>query len=285
VSSESIKLPTHCAQWGWDEHQYFGHSVFRDLAGRESMIGMSALSVLGRRLSKECCDVLDDIVCTSTLADPRIWPLKISRLVAAYGSTMPAVAAGLMIQEGARIGPWIAAGAAATLTELHNAIDGKERDPIAVRNAVDAYLAKHRIIPGFGTPYRDYDERIIAFRSCIQSRKRDELPNWRTMEAVIDAVRSLRQISPNIGLGMASSMLDMGITPAEVGPLATVLVQHMFVANAVESAKQSPELLREMPESHVAYIGVPARTSPNATGRVSFLHTRQSRKGKMVLGQ
>jgi len=285
MSSESIKLPTHCAQWGWDDHQYFGHSVFGDLAGHESMIGMSALSVLGRRLSKECCDVLDDIVCTSTLADPRIWPLKISRLVAAYGSTMPAVAAGLLIQEGARIGPWIAAGAAATLTELHNAINGQERNSIVVRNVVEGYLARHRIIAGFGTPYRDYDERIIAFRKCMLNRRRNELPYWRTMEAVINAVRDLRQIAPNIGLGMASSMLDMGITPAEVGPLATVLVQHMFVANAVESVKQSPALLRELPESHVTYIGVPTRTSQSAIGRVSFLHTRQSRNGKMASGQ
>ena len=45
-------IPTRSAHWGWDEHQYFGHAVFGELAGNESLTGMVALSVLGRRLER-----------------------------------------------------------------------------------------------------------------------------------------------------------------------------------------------------------------------------------------
>jgi len=36
-------LQTASAHWGWDEHRYFGHGVFQDLAGRESLTGLTAL--------------------------------------------------------------------------------------------------------------------------------------------------------------------------------------------------------------------------------------------------
>jgi len=98
-------LRTRSAHWGYEEHRYFGHAVFAELRGRESFVGLTALSVLGRRLSADVCALLDEAAVCLTLADPRIWPLKLTRVVAAYGQAIPAAAAGLLIQEGARIGP------------------------------------------------------------------------------------------------------------------------------------------------------------------------------------
>ena len=87
---------------GWDEHRYFGRAVFEDITGKESLTYLMALSILGRELPRDCYPVLDDAACALTLADPRIWPLKLTRLVASYGSTVPAIAAGVLIEERAR---------------------------------------------------------------------------------------------------------------------------------------------------------------------------------------
>jgi hypothetical protein len=260
-----FKLTTKCAHWGWDDHRYFGYSVFGELTGNESMTGIAALSILGRRLPKECCHVLDDIVCTSTLADPRIWPLKMTRLVAAYGSIMPAVAAGLLVQEGARIGPWTLGGSAKVLSELHSAVAGREQDDAWVLEVVEKYLRGHGMIPGFGTPYRQVDERLIAFRERMCQCGRDQLLYWRTMEAIVAAARSLRHFEPNVSVAMAAAMLDMGIAIHEISPLVTSLCHHMFFANAFEGAKQAPALLRQLPAKLVLYVGRAPRLSPRSS--------------------
>ena len=271
------RISTRCAHWGWDDHEYFGYSVFRELTGHESMIGMSALSVLGRRLPKECCDVLEDIICVSTLADPRIWPLKIARLVASYGSTMPAVAASLSIQEGARIGPWKAADAARALGEMHEAMRGQHDNKAVVHEVAEWYFATHRVVPGFGTPYRDRDERLAALHQCMIQRQRNQLPYWGTMCAVSDAAHLLYHIAPNIVFGTAAALLDMEMSCDEIGAITTVLFQHMFMANAVEGARTRATSLRELPEGFLRFVGRPSRISPRAVERTSEMWTS---KGK-----
>jgi len=77
MSEGTPKLRTRSAHWGYEEHQYFGHAVFAELRGKESLSGLTALSVLGRRLSREACALLDEAAVCLTLADPRIWPLKL----------------------------------------------------------------------------------------------------------------------------------------------------------------------------------------------------------------
>jgi hypothetical protein len=274
-----FKLATKCAHWGWDDHRYFGYSVFEELAGSESMTGIAALSVLGRRLPKECCEVLDDIVCASTLADPRIWPLKMTRLIAAYGGIMPAAAAGLLVQEGARIGPWTLGASAQVLCELYSEVAGHEQDPDCVMSTVERYLRGRGMIAGFGTPYRHVDERLRAFQERMKARGRNQLPYWRAMEAITHAARQLRRSEPNISIAVAAALLDMGVSTTEVAPLVTSLCHHMFFANAVEGAQQAPAVLRQLPAEHVCYVGRPPRVSPRSTQRVSMMQYREKKTG------
>jgi hypothetical protein len=273
----SLILSTRCAHWGWDEHQYFGHAVFEELVGHESFMGLTALSVLGRRLSPECCDVLQDLAVAMSMADPRIWPLKLTRLIAAYGAAVPAAAAGLLIQQGARIGPWVCPHAAHALVSFHAAIAGRADDDELVQSVVGDYLRTHAFVWGFGTPFRARDERLVAFRDCVRRRGRDQLPHWQTMDAVATATHRLRKVEPNIALAVAAACLDMGLTEAEIGPVAITLAQHMFFANAVEGAQQAPALLRHLPDTHIAYTGRSARPSPRATSSVDPGSSRVSR--------
>jgi hypothetical protein len=264
MSLPELRQKTRSGHWGWDEHRYFGHAVFEELAGKQSFTGLMALSILGRRLSDEDVAVLDDMAGVLTLADPRIWPLKATRLVASYGATIPAVAAGLLIEEGARIGPSTGARAAEVLGEFHRRIDGRVDDRAHVEAVVGEYLAEHSFVWGFGTPYRSRDERLIAFRECMHRRGRDVLPHYRTMEAVTEVVRATRSSEPNIGVAVAAVSLDIGLTPAEVGAISAALMLHMFFGHAVEEASSQTTLLRRLPDEYVRYTGRKDRTSPRA---------------------
>jgi hypothetical protein len=254
---------TRSAHWGWDEHRYFGFRVFEELTGHESLAGLLALSITGRRLPADSSALLDDAAAALTLADPRIWPLKLTRVVGAYGHLVPALCAGMLMEDEARIGPWAFLEAAKVLLELHETLGGVADDEARTRAAVDAYLKEHGFVWGFGTPFRSRDERLVAFRPCVARRGRDHLPYWKTMNAVAEAVRTSRRAEPNIGVALAAVLLDMGLTPNQIGALVVSLMQHMFFAHAVDGV-EAKSVLREVPEAYVTYRGRPPRVSPRA---------------------
>jgi hypothetical protein len=264
LSLPELIAPTHSAHWGWNEHRYFGHRVFEELAGNETLTGLTVLSVLGKRLNAEANGVVDDAACTLTLADPRIWPLKLTRLIASYGSTLPAAAAGLLSEENARIGPWTCAKAAELLLEFRATLGERLHDREAVQGVVRAYLDGHRFVWGFGTPFRERDERLVAFRACIEQRGRSELPFWQLMTGVSDVVHCARATEPNMGVAIAAAFLDLGLSPHQIGALTSALMQHMFLAHAVEASRDGAQL-RELPAGYVEFDGHAPRLSPRAT--------------------
>lgn len=253
---------TRCAHWGWTEHRYFGYPVFGELLGRETFTGLTVLSVLGRRLPPECLGVVDDLAVSLTLADPRIWPLKLARLLAAYGGAVAALGGGLCLQEGARLGPWTGQQAAELLVQFQTELGGAHAP--SLRELVLRYLHEHRFIWGFGTPFRDRDERLIAFRERIVLRGRHTLPFWRLFDAISEIVSEARGVQPNMGMGFAAACLDMGLMVEEVGPLATALMQHMFLANAIEQASTTRSTLVRLPDDSVSYVGAGPRVSERA---------------------
>jgi len=264
MSLPELTHDTRTAHWGWHEHRYFGHAVFEELTGRETLTGLTVLSVLGRRLASDACGVVDDAACALTMADPRIWPLKLTRLIAAYGATLPAAAAGLLSEEEARIGPWAMAKSAEVLLAIDAALGDQIDDPEAVRRVVKAYLEEHRFVWGFGTPFREKDERLVSFRACILRRKRETGRYWRLMDAVSAVVSEVRHPEPNMGIATAAAFLDLGMTAHQVGALTSALMQHMFLAHAVEGSAQGASL-RELPTSYVDFVGHSPRSSPRAS--------------------
>ena len=255
---------TRSAHWGWEEHRYFGHRVFAELTGQESVVGLLALSILGHRLPADCCALLDDAAAALTLADPRIWPLKLTRVVASYGHMVPALSAGMLMEDEARIGPWACLEAAKALIDFRAALGEHVDDAERVRCAVDAYLREHRFVWGFGTPFRSRDERLVAFGPCVQRRNRSHLPYWQTMQALITPVRDARKAEANIGIALAAVLLDMSFTPKQIAALVIGLVQHMFFAHALEGVGARDKVLRVLPEQYVTYRGRPDRVSPRA---------------------
>jgi hypothetical protein len=262
-----LPVTTRTAHWGWDEHRYFGRRVFAELTGKESLASLVALSIVGRTLPPDCIGLIDDVAGAVTLADPRIWPLKLTRLIASYGSTLPAVAAGLLIEEDARIGPWACVYAAHTLLELRTALGEKVDDEECVRETVTRLLGGRAFVWGFGTPFRAYDERLVALREHVVRRGRDRLPYFRLMETTAEVVRETRRVEPNLGIALAALFLDIGLSPNQIGALVAALMQHMFFAQAVEGAERAEKGLQRLPDEALDFAGRERRLSPRAARR------------------
>lgn len=262
---DALTVPTRVARAGWREHFHYGHRVFAELAGDASYTELIALAVTGRRPSKEAAAVLDDMAAAMTIAEPRIWPMKVSRLVSSYGRTVPAALAGALCFESELIGPWTTAQTARQLEALSEAV-GEDLDDATVAREAKAMLAARGKLVGFGVPFRPADERVAALSACVERRGRADRRYWRLSRALWAALRESKGLEPNISSALAAAGLDLGLSPDELAPLTVALLHHIFWANAVEGAAQRPAVLRRLPDARVDYVGAPPRRSPRATG-------------------
>ncbi len=262
-------ITTRVAALGFPEHRFRGYAVFGELVAHESTAGLIALAIGGRRLTPEEVAILDDLAAVLLVADPRIWPLKLIRVVASYGGILAGYAAGHMVVEGDRIGPPTARYAAELLVSLRDAVGDRldDRDVVA-EQARQLVQGRKRLI-GYGIPFRAYDERFVALRERVVLRGRAQLPYFRLQEVLTEVVKNERRLPPNIGIGTAALLLDMGFDPVESAAIIHFLNQPVFIANAFEAGTEPSPELRVLPPGTIAYSGRGPRRSPRSEHAVS----------------
>jgi len=255
------------AHAGWDEHGFCGYRLFGDLAGSTSIWSLLSLAGGGPRLSAGDAQVLDDIATCLAVADPRIWPLKVTRLAAAYGGATQAFSAGSLFFSTSWVGSQPIVDAAHFLGELRAALGARADDPAAVESAVRHRLQQGQHLPGFGVPARPRDERVAGLRRCLERRQRAVGPHWRMLETVAATVLQEKGIPLNIAGASAAAILDLGLEPGMLFAIPIGLLLVPFLANAYEGGQQAPAVLRRLPATVVDYRGVSPRVSPRACGR------------------
>jgi hypothetical protein len=263
-------IVTRVGHVGFGDHRFCGKSALTELMGHESYTGMLVLALLGRTLLPEDLTLIDDLVAAVCAADPRIWPLKITRLTSAYGDLFAGLAAGQLCMSGSEtIGPWVAEAAADILVE----VDRRAATAGGVAPAIAAVLEKRSRYPGWGVGFRHVDERVTALEARVRERGRTESRFWQLYVAVSDAIRIHKGIEPNITACAAALLLDMGCTPREAALINTFAMQLCFVANAAEGAALASPALRHLAPENVLYVGEAPRRSPR-----SLAATRRSSK-------
>lgn len=244
-------ISTKVARATVGEHHFCGYRVFEELEGWATTTDLMFLALSGRVPSTEERRVLDDVAVASTAADPRVWPMKVARLAAAPGDVFAGLCAGPMMFGSARIGPRIAGLAATKLVEtLGRAQVIPEEDAIA-----EAWLQPKSQVPGFGVPFREEDARLASLSRTMRALGRHTLTHWALSERVLRSVTSQRGIRPNIALGMAAALLDLGLADEAVTPMVAMLLQHHFLANAWEEARAPSPAMRRIDPADVRYVG------------------------------
>lgn len=257
-------IRTRVAHTGFEENQWFGRPVFAELAGRTTQSQLLGTAVSGRETSPEAAAVLDDVAVVLTDADPRIWPLKLTRLIAAYGDPLPAFSAANLSLHGAFIGHWVCGRAAEVLVEL--AAHVGDADGAALQERVRQFVAERKRIMGFGVAFRPEDARWTSLVRCIEARGRDRLRHWQLQLSLVREVRAQRNLPPNVASAIGAALLDLGYAPREISALASAVAQNNFIANAVEEASAPHDELRHLPDEAVRYEGRAPRRSPRAGG-------------------
>lgn len=260
--NESIR--THLAHAEDGDNWFRGFSVRHQLAGKETWLGVAVLGITGRRLNDAERGLLDDLGVALTVADPRIWPLKLGRIVSAYGSTLGGLAAGALSLDEARIGHWTTGEAAHFLTSLRKKIANLE-DLQGIEAACRARLDSAERLIGFGVPFRPIDERVVILTERIIVRGRDQLEYWQLFTRLADVVFRLRGLRPNMTMAAAAACLDLGFDPRQTATVISFLGLSDFLSNAAESAAQMPAALQSLDARHIRYVGPPPRDSGRST--------------------
>lgn len=253
-------IPTRLAHAEHSDNWFRGYSVSHELAGVETWLGIVALGITGRRLDPDERGLLDDLGVALTVADPRIWPLKLTRLVSAYGSTLTGLAAGALSLDDALIGHWTTGAAARFLRQVRSATLGPNDGP-AIEAACRARLASPERLIGFGVPFRPIDERVVLLTRSIVARGRDQLEYWKLFQAVADAVFKLKGLRPNMTMAAAAACLDLGFDDRQTATIISLLGMSDFLANAAESAAEPAPALKALPHASIRYVGPPPRDS------------------------
>jgi hypothetical protein len=234
--------------------------VLADLAGTTSLSGLVAIAISGRRLGADEERMLDDLAVCLAVAEPRIWPLKLTRLVASYGGAMAGFCAGHAMIEGSIVGGWASVAAGELLEELSGDVADGLDDDARVDACCEALVGRTRRISGFGVPFRPRDERVIALGKCVEQRGRARGRYWRLMSALTATTRRVRGLEVNMGSATAAVLLDLGFKTTAIGPITVMLMANFFLSNAIEGAEQREPVLRELPAALVRYVGTPPRS-------------------------
>ena len=262
-------LYTRVGHAEWGDNRAFGYSVASDLAGRESFVGLLLLSIAGRRPTEPERGLLDDIAIGMTVAEPRVWPLKLVRVVSSYANDLTAFAAGQLCQSAAPIGLHSIGRAAEFLESVLSELGEAADDSTLLAEHLRARLAEGRRLPGLGIPFRPVDERVTLLCASARARGRAELPYFRLILRLQSVLESLDAPLPNGSLATAALLLDLALTPRQCGMLAAMLCSADFVGNAVEGAEQAAPALRELPAGFVVYNGREPRATPRALAKNS----------------
>jgi hypothetical protein len=262
----SATIETRVAFAEHGDNQFRGYAVKTELAGRVGWAELIALAV-GSRIDSANAALLEDAMACTLAADPRIWPLKVTRLVSSYGGALAGFCAGHLLLEEALMGPWPTGLAAELLVEIRGALGDATRDETLIAEWVTREIARGRKLAGFGVPFRREDERLIALKECVERRGRSAMPFW-SLAMVLDVTMfAQKNVHANQSLALAALLLDLGFGTVQIPVVTTAMLDLCFYANAIEEASLASEILRRLPEEYVEYVGRAPRESPRAEAK------------------
>ncbi len=220
---------------------------------------LNILAVTGTRPDARAQRAFEAVAASATVADPRILPLNIVRLVSAYGGALATMASAFAWQGNANVGASVARPAAALLMDWNRRFRDLDDDAV-----VDVLKAKSKQgpLPGFGVPFRKVDERLEALLHRLQIME--------FTGEYVQLVRRIRRLAPKVGLkpnlalATAAVILDLGYSVDDAAVLGMLVLQAAYLANAVEGARQAPEVLQCLPDACIEYVGPKLRKSPRA---------------------
>lgn len=239
------------------DNRFFGRSALEEWP-REIACASDALLVsLGiSEITPGHREVMRVLTIALTSPDARVWPLKLTRLLASYGDALAGYFGAQLVTAGQIMGPGAGTAAALGLARIASEV-GTDPTDAAVARAVASWRERSGgRCAGFGIPFRDVDERRVGIIRLLAGGPITRRPHWRLHEQVVLA---MQPAPPNCAITAAAMLLDLGVAADRVGIALTTVMSHVFLAHALEAAEQDGARAHALPVDRIEFRGAAPR--------------------------
>lgn len=192
------------------DHEIRGRRLFGELLGRWSFLRVAAWEIAGVELSEADARHLDDQGVLTQIADVRIWPLAVTRRVAASGAGLgPAIVAGLTTL----MNPKMAVQPVSSFARFLARLEAEVAAGRTVDEVLRALRAAGERLPGIGRPVVGYDERVAQQRRLLRAYGRADGASVRLADEVDAWFQARHGLALNSAGLMAALLRDLGFTP------------------------------------------------------------------------
>lgn len=229
------------------------HAELKDLGWFE----LNLYGLTGRRFGAAELRLLEAIWVYTSYPDARIWNNRVAALAGSARSTATlGVAAALAVSEATLYGGGILKRA----IDFYRRTQAEMEAGASMESCIDAELAARRIIPGFGRPLVNGDERNPRILALARELGLDQGPCLRLALAIEEHLFNGHwRVKMNYGGLTAALAADLGFSAAEFNLYWFSAFQAGMPPCWLDAADHPEGTLFALPCSHVAYEGEAAR--------------------------
>lgn len=263
MTDAQLRVTTRLARAIDDAILFRGVDLTRDLI-EEDYLSVVSLALGNRRLNEEECALIGRLGVLASIGDPRIWPMKMARIIGSYGRPQMAIAASFAMLDDAPIGPHPAQLTAKFFASIADQHLDRAKALSQAKSVIAKWMADKRSVPGFGVPKRQEDERNKAIHRWYAQNVEVPGRHWELYRDIAAHMSEHYDLGPNFAAPIAAIALDVGFDADVVAVFTSFLVFWGIAANAHEGTRESPEVLRRLPDEFIEYVGPAPRKSPRA---------------------
>lgn len=218
-----------------DDHEIRDQLLYGTLLGKKNFLQVAALSIGGVELSDSDARLVDEIAVIFQLADPRIWPLAVTRRIGRLGQPLGArLTAGIASMFNPFMVSCPTAGFFAVLERIEVALAGG----MTLGQWLDDALATKIRIPGVGRPVlRGPDERFALSVAAAHKYQRGDGANLAVIVELNELLIERKGLHLNGAAVFAAIMRDLGFS----APALAAMMQLFFMVPVLTQATVEPE--------------------------------------------
>ena len=243
------------------DNLFYGRSVKDDIVGKKNLWQILSMAVNGPELTPFQCAFLDAMAGAGLAADPRIWPLKATRVAGAYGDFYMSLGTALVLASDTAVGPSYCEFTARIFLRFDELL--RAQPQLTIDEVVSRVKEEQGgRLAGFGVPGRQEDERYLAISTWFdQNCPGPEYPvrYWTLCQELRPIMERRFGIRPNWMACVVVLLLDMGFDVHQLTSLSLMALFPCYFANAYEgSCVPEARLPERIDSSLVTYAGKPA---------------------------
>ena len=221
------------------DHEMRGKLLFGEILGKRTFLQAAAFAIDGIEITASDAELLGDVAIVTMLLDPRIWPLTVTRRVAAGGGGL---ARALVAGVASLCTENMAALPVAGFMRFLDRIDAEISAGRSMAEAVDPVLAQRERIFGVGRPAFGPDERVPPMLALHERYRRADGASVRLAQGLDAHLLDRKGLRVNSAGFHGALLRDLGFSPRGAAAFCMLYFMVPLLANATYPEERRAKL-------------------------------------------